>query len=145
MLLQEVIKKWENVRIRVIKICRNYEPYRQHEELFVVDSFIEDLKSMEKGGDKMNEMTEGTKKGVNEVGKVNNMTEELTALSTDILELTLGIEHFFVGKSPLCASEKQDKMEPMGWYQAHWDKLNGIKNKLCLVANSLRAVKSESE
>ena len=83
-------------------------------------------------------------KDVNEVGKVDNKTEELVALSSDILELALGIENFFVGQHPLAASEAQEKKQPTGWYQAHWDELESIQSKLQLTANSLRAVKSAS-
>ena len=81
----------------------------------------------------------------NDVGKVNTKAEELVILSTNVLELALGIEHFLIGQTPLVTSEAQEKKQPTGWYQAHWDKLDTVRDRLNLVANSLRAVKSASE
>ena len=87
-------------------------------------------------------MTACEKKVQNEVDKVNEKTQELLTLTVDILELALAAELFFVGPSPIGASEQEEKKEPMGWYQTHWDDLDVIQGKLAIVKNSLRKVKA---
>ena len=75
------------------------------------------------------------------IGKVESKTAELKTMASDVLELSMGIEDFLRGATPIAASEEAEKKSPSGWLEVHWEHLDNIKSTLSLALNCLRAVK----
>ena len=79
------------------------------------------------------------------IGRVEVKISELKAMSKDILELSMGIESFLLGDSPMASSEKSDKKTPSGWLDILSENLDETKDTLGIALNCLIAVKSTSK
>lgn len=124
MIVRKLIEKWESIRKRAVELSRgNY--CLQESELIVVDTFLEDLRSIEKGGDMMERPSEAMLRGPDQtkdgpIGKVESKTTELKAMASDVLDLSVGVESFLLGATPMGVSDKADKKSPAGWLELHW-------------------------
>lgn len=93
----------------------------------------------------MEDMTRPDQAKDSPIGKVESKTAELKTIAKDILELSMGVESFLLGATPMAKSEKADKKSPAGWLELLCDNLDSIKDTLGLAINCLRAVKSISK
>lgn len=79
------------------------------------------------------------------IGKLECTTAELKAMASDILEVSMGIESFLLGQTPVTKSEAAEKKSPNGWLDLHWEDLQSIQSKLLHALNCLRSVRSISK
>ena len=77
----------------------------------------------------------------NPVTRVETNTEELKALSLDVLQLAMKIEDFLAGSNPIGTSEKAERKSPVGWFQKHNDDLSEIRGTINVLAKHLRDIK----
>jgi len=143
MIVQKTIEKWKRIRKRAVELSKgNY--YLLDSELFVVDNFIKDLESIEKGGDmmegKMVRQDIATKEGI--IGKLESKTAVINEMSSDILTLSMGIESFLMGASPMAKSEKAENKPAGGWLNSFYANLIEVEDKLGLALNYLRSVEN---
>jgi len=90
---------------------------------------------MELSREAMSRGPDATKEGP--IGRAESKTAELKTMASDVLELSIGIESFLLGATPMAASEKSDKESPSGWLDLLCDNLDGVKDKLGLALNCL--------
>jgi len=73
------------------------------------------------------------------ISEIEGITGEVRGLSLEVLELAIKIEEFFLGGTPVGASEQKEKSS-VGWYQCHFDRLREIKETLSIAMRHLQTM-----
>jgi len=115
-------------------------------ELFVVDTFLKDLKSIKKGGDIMGDMMQGPKTACEKetpITKINTEARQLREMSLAALQEALKIEEFLIGQGSIGASEcEAEKKEAGGWTEQLRRDLAGTKEVLNTLIGHLATIRA---